>query len=426
MFYVKDNTLEKTKTNANPVATYLGEPAEWLSILERNGVLQYINQELTLWKHKPLLTNPRIRITEFTSASSFLDLASREKKIRWFDFLELLPWRMKDNINQELTPISFPPAITVQPSTVYNDAMDTSEVKVPATMDWRQYLRQRLSSEYYDASDTDQDKDNHIESVLTNPIINNYLRQEVGWLLPNDATLWDLLQNCDGRWAHLVAPLVEVAERGLDEVDTTFPVLNPRKAIEEALKMVDELPFMEVVIYDPKMSKEDRLAAWCQAAPTVIQQPQLCKWLKKPESMARKLLSQKQMDGMFDKLMDQVEQNNQLRSEVLAVVKQKNPKWIMADFANLLNELFDQSVSAEEAPALNFTTNQTWTAKKFLADLKINNPKLEEQLKEMEDDVSMFELTPKSDWPQQLWAWGATGAQHFKITAALAKAGLIK
>jgi hypothetical protein len=57
--------------------------------------------------------------------------------------------------------------------------------------------------------------------------------------------------------------------------------------------------------------------------------------------------------------------------------------------------------------------------------LEIVNPTLEKHLEEMEDDLSMFGLTAKKDWPAQLLSWGATGAQHFKITAALVKDGLI-
>lgn len=288
-----------------------------------------------------------------------------------------------------------------------------------------QYLRRHLSPTFYDSSDTDSDKDAHIETVLTNSMVNDYLRAKVKWLLPNNATLCDLM-NCNGKWAPLVAALTEVAERGIGETDTTFPVTNPRRAVESALSSLNALPFIEIVLYDPKMSAEDRNAAWTAAAPNVISQAELIDWLKKPDSMKNKNLSQPQMNSFLSKLMTQLEQDMKLRSEVLKTVHQKQPAWTVANFDSLIHDLFEQGAPAAAAPVLNFTSNQSWTAKAFLKSLGITNPTLEANLKEMESDLEMFELRPKAEWPGELVRLGARGAENLKVTKALITANLIK
>jgi len=299
-----------------------------------------------------------------------------------------------------------------------NETLPAKEIE---ELSGKQYLRSRLSSEFYDAEDTDQDKDDHIESVLRNPAINRYLRTEVGWLLPEeDSTLWDLFENGHAKWAPLIAALVEVAERGLGEVDTTFPVLNHRKAVEDALKISADLPLLEVLIYNPKMKSDKRMEEWRSTVSKILNQAQLLKWLGKPSSMVGKQLSQKQMDRMLDRLMEKVDQDKALRAEVLAACKPKLKS--IADLDGLVAELF--STTPDELPELTFSKPSGWAAT-FLQGLKIDNPTLEEHLREMEDDLSMFALKPKKKWPAELVRWGATGTQNLKVTAALAAANLI-
>jgi len=88
----------------------------------------------------------------------------------------------------------------------------------------------------------------------------------------------------------------------------------------------------------------------------------------------------------------------------------------------LVAELF--STTPDELPELTFSKPSGWAAT-FLHGLKIDNPTLEEHLREMEDDLSMFALKPKKKWPAELVRWGATGTQNLKVTAALAAANLI-
>lgn len=313
-------------------------------------------------------------------------------------------------------------------------SVDAMEVE-PATFEAKRYLRSMLSDVYYDEDDTDQDKDDHIEGVLQDERINNWLCDKIPWLLQAGEDLSLLLKNCDGHWALLIAALVEIAERALQEVDTTFPVKNHRLALENALeKIANELPFLEVVIYDPKMSKDDREAAWRLSANLLITQPQLIDWLRKPKTMANKQLSEKQMNGFMDKLLSKIDRDKPLRKKVFDSVQSavagdeddEKPVFRMAKLDTLVDSLFAQPTSSAAAPALSFTTDQNWNAAKFLKGLKINNPKLEENLRELEADTSMFELTPKAEWSTQLTNWGAQGAQNLKVTQALFKAGLIK
>lgn len=72
---------------------------------------------------------------------------------------------------------------------------------------------------------------------------------------------------------------------------------------------------------------------------------------------------------------------------------------------------------------LTFTADQSWSATKLLKRLCIKNPKLEENLRVLdEEDLKMI---PRVEWPTQLANWGAEGTQSFKVTQALFRAGLI-
>ena len=64
----------------------LGQPDNWINILQESGVLSAIDADLVFWQTKPSLTNPQLRATRFTSAASFLVAAAQQKQIPWRTF----------------------------------------------------------------------------------------------------------------------------------------------------------------------------------------------------------------------------------------------------------------------------------------------------------------------------------------------------
>jgi hypothetical protein len=64
----------------------LGDPPEWLDILNQTGILDIIGQSLTVWQHKPLLTSVKIQQKKFNTASELLVAVVAEKRITWNSF----------------------------------------------------------------------------------------------------------------------------------------------------------------------------------------------------------------------------------------------------------------------------------------------------------------------------------------------------
>jgi hypothetical protein len=310
---------------------------------------------------------------------------------------------------------------------VVADKMDIS----PTTgMD---YLRRRLSHEFFDVTDTDTFKDAHIQSVLENRKINAYIRGKVDWLLPGDTTLAGLVKNCSPYWAELVAVLVEAAERALGENDTTFPVTNVRQELEGVIRTVgDNIPFLELVVYSPGLLEKDRLAMWRIMAVDSISNETLGRWTNVKPAMINKAdtWTPAYTGSLFDKLLVLVDQDKALRKDVIQAIRENSPMVKIPDFQRLLKDLFGKPVvAASVATPLNLPSeDQGWSAREFLAKLGIANALVEERLRMMEKHPVMFKLMPKNKWAKEIKSWDPEhiGMHHFAIAAALSDAGLIE
>jgi hypothetical protein len=310
-----------------------------------------------------------------------------------------------------------------------SDAMDVSPV-VETGMD---YLRQRLSSEFFSKTDSASFKDSHIQSVLEDKRINDWLRKKVDWLLPDETNISMLVTNCHPAWSQLVAVLVEAAERGLGESDTTFPVPNVRVALEGVIKTLESVPFLEVMVYQPGMLSKDREAMWrVLADDNVVSRERLGEWTGvKPAMIARAASwTDAYTNSLFEKLLVVVDSNKKLREEVIRLVLQKHPEVKIPDFSRLVKDLFGQpgAVAGVATPLRLAEPGAGWTARAFLSSLGIANKAIEENLRVMEQDPSMFKLTSKAAWPAEIKSWDPEKIkmEHFVITNALAKAGLIE
>ena len=83
----------------------LGKPYNWLEILSETGALAVIEQDLALWKHKALLTNPIIGATSFRHASELLSAVAARKKVSWIDFcaeMDKKNWKVASDLRARL------------------------------------------------------------------------------------------------------------------------------------------------------------------------------------------------------------------------------------------------------------------------------------------------------------------------------------
>jgi hypothetical protein len=488
------------------MSTYLGDSEGWLQILEREGVLAVIDNNLTLWQHKMLFNNPIIRNSRYNRASDFLTDVSRKMRISWVDFCNLLDWRMRDSVlsrvrgntaggfeamlgkltdciglttdyaswvaasgvsgaystlreNRDSIKIwiqdmknQHPERLRLVGAVLLRNEPETTKILsiireygcadmfglesqtvqildhmdvVVAEHDWKQTLRNKLNPVFSSALRTVESKDNHIESVLEDKAINNYIRR-VAWLLPDDATLLSLLNHTTGAaWADLVAVLVEIAERATGAVDTTFPMTNVRESLRTAIQRCQStIPFTELIFYSPTLLPSDRDAQWQIEASTLVKnQQELVEWANMPKEMVGRQLSSKQMIDYFKAITTNLNTNQSLRAEVLSIIKQRRPTWQFAYFETMESALFD--VKPKEELKLDFVPPSKWPGgKKFLSNIGINNDKLAAALDRCEGRG--YFSNPKIDWPTQLTTMGAVGIENLDVESALIECGLIK
>lgn len=79
---------------------------QYLSILHETGALAVMEQDLTLWQNKPLLTNPRIRAMRFSSASAFINEVIKVKDVSWDELIAEIAksnWQIADNLKRRVS-----------------------------------------------------------------------------------------------------------------------------------------------------------------------------------------------------------------------------------------------------------------------------------------------------------------------------------
>lgn len=383
----------------------------YLGIIAESGALAVMDNDLTLWKSRPPFNIPRLA---YQSRASTLILETlKVKPMTWDELCALFTWQIREHIQKQVTG-----------SIAKNDPPPTV---LDNKNNWKYTLRTKLNPAYASVL-SDVAIGNHIESVLRNPIINDYIRQRVDWLLVENATLLDLLMHNTGEtWVQLVAILVEIAERSTGKMETSFPIVgSPRVALNTVIDICKKAtPFVEYVLYSPLMLPNDRLAQWRATADSVMNQEQLITWIRLPKEMAYERLSQEQMNDFLAILTDKLNHDQQLRTTLIGLAKENKTNFTIAQFDNIESDIFKPNVQMPMA-ALNFGAQSNWPgAKKILATLNINNDRLAEELDECEAS-QYFTLRSKEEWPSQLTAMGAIGIQNLKVFDALVKLGLIK
>ena len=217
--------------------------------------------------------------------------------------------------------------------------------------------------------------------------------------------------------------LCEFAERGLGRTYTSFPRSQLRAGVENAVCNM-RLPFLEQIMYAPLQTAEVRAQTWRENAPKLVNQTDLFTWLNEP-AMINQALTTQQMNQAFEDLMQRIESDSVLCQRVVQHVKALN-FFTVAKLDTLVNDLFKPAALAAPLPELTFSVEQNWSAAAFLKQLKITNASIENNLRDFEADVELFDAYNKETMLSQLIAWGAVGTEAARIIKALAAANLIK
>jgi len=483
----------------------MGSPG-YLTILNDIGALALIDQHITLWQNKPLLSDNIIRNKKFNHASELLQEAVKRHRITWIEFAALLPWRMGQELmsrvgkqlpardfdalvhrlqdfmmlqsqqRDQLIAASNIPGRGVLYDTenlsvanyfrinkaqhperlrlfgavlkqnraetqsiidviceygfapefgLNDDMMEVENVHAFSSsfVDYKSVLRSKLNPAYT-ALGTDITKDAHIRSVLTDPKLNQYIAQRIDWILPNNATFFNLLEtNPSPEWAELVAVLIDIAESANGVIDHTFPTTNAFGMLSKTIcDCVDKLPFLQLALYSPTTPLEQREEMWREKAPTVISQYELISLLKLPQSMAQLNLSPELLEQLWTKLTLLLNEKTAARADILMRIA-GNRNFNLAELVMIRPELFQASQPRE----YSFAKPAAWKwpgGKNFLAEIKIENEALATQL----DDCyaqGYFAATKKEHWPTMLIQLGAVGIQPLAVTTQLFKVGLI-
>jgi len=311
------------------------------------------------------------------------------------------------------------------------EPMDISPMTEPATVrqtvSWKSILRDRLSQDCKKMFFTDSHKDEYIESILKGDV-NDILRKRTKWLLPNDTTLWQLVNNNHGDgWAQLVAVLVEIAERGKNTLNNTFPIADTlQSALAKAIDYCkSHIPFHEQVLYNPAMLPGDRAELWRAEAETLFTKQEIVKCLGLPDAVLRTTLSPTVMASYFEQLDKKLKSDSDLRKKWIENVKERRSEWPIARFEILEDELFPTDALAVHQE-LNFTPPSNWTnAKDFLGKLDIVNPTLEKNLDKAYAHGHFKRLRGEDAWRAKLKEMGATGFDDFDVYDALLEKKLI-
>jgi len=273
-------------------------------------------------------------------------------------------------------------------------------------------------------SDNTAFKKDTIKGVFQDPKINNFLRGKVRHLLPdNDVTLYDLLHNSSNPvvWLKPLVDLVAAAEQLLF-MEPTFDVRDPKRVLQEDFaSWKTTFPFKELVIYDPKMSEEDREISWLALAEE-IETSDLLRWTNRRLSR----LSIEQTKQLFEELMTIVETNFTIREEVWKILTHNKPN--LPDFDNIVDQIFPPIHADGKRIKLleERKEGDPWSASDFLKGLKIKNEKLENELTHFEDNPKkFFGMQGKKEWLAEIKTFGSTLFEACKIVDELEKLGYV-
>lgn len=301
--------------------------------------------------------------------------------------------------------------------------------------DWKTYALTKINKSLVicpDEATTKKIETERIISALQDRQIAQILRQRLPWLLPTaNLTLFDLVNNRHDAWAPLVIALFCFAERLIPErLISTFPTSNILTDIEAALKELDRVDILELLIFDPNIAVEERQRTWRSSFEGFVGLGQLQSWSGVNVGFGGQS-SANLIQVMFERVMLMVNKptlagERAVREQLIKMAIDSNlfPTSIVHHLSTLTATLLAPTLLAQEQC---FTLPpQSWRAAKFLAELKISNSALEDQLSKLESDLTMFDHLPKAEWPNFLITLGAKGVEPLIVTNALFQAKLIK
>ena len=267
-------------------------------------------------------------------------------------------------------------------------------------------------------------KKDTIKGVFQDPKINDFLRK-IPHLLPDGATLYDLLYNSSEplKWLKPLVDLVAAAEQLLF-MEPTFEVRDPKKLIKEDFaSWKNTFPFKELVMYDPKMSEENREPSWLALAET-IETSDLLRWTNR--RMTR--LSTGQTHQLFEELMEIIETNFTIREEVWKILTRNKPN--LPDFDNIVDQIFPPVRADGKRIKLlkERKEGDAWSASDFLKELKIKNEKLENEFTHFEDNPKKFfgMVKGRKEWIAEIKSYGSTLFEACRIVDELEVLGFIE
>lgn len=394
----------------------LGQPADWLQILDDTGVLALIQRDLVLWQNKLFLTTPSIRNASFSSASAFLAQVAAQRKVHWSNFcaeVEKVSWRVADCLRSRLglkaaaQPTAdeeevvllvrepeFSPLRTSDAIRSWDDLQNEDDLvkEIPAG---RAYLRRAMGGP---RDQTDAIRDANLESALTDAQVNKYIKERLPWFLPGDSTLEDVVNNMSGFWANLIRCLVQTAEQKLGREHTSFGSFT--SGLEAAIQHVRAyVPATDLIFYDPRKTEEERKAAFPALVQAAFVAPELCELAGQP---ARATLTPKQMDVYLDELIRRMDERMLVRKRVVREVcerqavriKNANPAEppfdvSLAQLDTLVSDFTKPRTPAEAPQELRFSkagpADGVWSIKEMFSRLKINNDQFLVGLEEWEE-----------------------------------------
>ena len=292
------------------------------------------------------------------------------------------------------------------------DAMDGLESTAP---DKWQLLRSKLGQAH--RSMNAQAQDARIKSVLTNKDITDWVKKKLPWLLPDKSTLLGLVENGDAAWIDLVCIVVEYAERELRRT-SLFPQAEPKRQLEAAVASARRAPILEELLYDPSMSADDRQQAWLACAGDVIDQGQLVEWLERDPQMAFEELHQDELNLMMRELMDGAQRNQQLRRKVIKAVQRKQPKFVVAQLDDLVQQLHPMPQNRGTVQPMNFTA-APWSVSGCLQKLGIQNAALQRELNTWIEQELFDSISKQKHLTEALREMGATATQAAQLSKEL-------
>lgn len=394
----------------------LGQPSDWLQILSDTGVLALVQQDLVLWQNKPCLTNPVVRGSKFSSASSLLSEVAGRRKVLWSDFcaeVEKANWRVAASLRSRLCMDAaaqpavdedevvllvrepeFSPIQTSDAIRSWDDFQNEDDL-IKEAIAGRDYLRRAMGGP---RDQTNAIRDANLESALTDAQVNKYIKERLPWFLPGDSTLEDVVNNMSGFWANLIRALVQTAEQKLGRDHFTF--FSSASGVEAAVAHVRAyVPATDLLFYDPRKTDEERKAAFPALVQAAFVAPELCELAGQP---ARAALTPKQMDVYLEELIRRMNERMLVRKRVVREVAERQAKRIknanpaeppfdinLAQLDTLVSDFTAPRTPAEAPQQLRFSqagpADGVWSIKEMFTRLKIDNEKFLAGLEEWEE-----------------------------------------